>query len=147
MKVEGIGNCHCMALRRAARRISQMYDEALAPAGLGAAQFAMMATLSADDGMNINDLAERLDLDRTTTGKNLRPLERDGLIAVRVSAEDRRSRVVALTAKGRSKLSTAFPLWSIAQQSFEAANGRRRTRAMRLELGNLAIESNQRQLA
>jgi len=141
MKIHPIEACHCMTLRKAARRISQMYDEALAPTGLGAAQFAMLATLSARDRMNINELAEQLDLDRTTTGKNLRPLERDGLIAVSTSQEDRRSRVIALTARGRSKLMTAYPLWSSAQERFEAANGRRKTRIMRSDLGELKIES------
>jgi len=129
MKGSAIGNCHCMALRRAARKISEMYDEALAGTGLRATQFAILATLSASDGLNVNELAEKLDLDRTTTGKNLRPLERDGLVAVGVSASDRRSRVVALTASGRKKVGAAFPLWAEAQARFEATNGRAKAKS------------------
>ncbi len=140
MKGRGIGDCHCMALRRAARAITQWYDEALAPVGLGASQFAMLATLRAGEAMNIQDLAAQLDLDRTTTGKNLRPLERDGLIAIAASATDRRSREIALTAEGRKRLVAGFPLWAAAQEKFEVANGRKRTAKLRQELGELRID-------
>jgi len=136
-----------MALRRAARRISEMYDEALSATGLRATQFAILATLSAGDGMSINELADQLELDRTTTGKNLRPLERDGLVAVAVSPTDRRSRVIALTPAGRKRVGEAFPLWTQAQQGFEAANGRRKSRDLRAELGKLRIDSKQLQPA
>jgi len=140
MKVHGIGECHCMALRRAARRISEIYDEALASTGLRATQFAILAALSVGDGMNVNELAERLDLDRTTTGKNLRPLERDGLVAVGVSEADRRSRAIALTAAGRKKVGAAYPLWRGAQERFEGVNGRKRVGRLRKELGGLRME-------
>ena len=136
-----------MALRRAARRISEMYDEALSTTGLRATQFAILATLSASDGMSVNELADQLDLDRTTTGKNLRPLERDGLVAVAVSPTDRRSRVIALTASGWKRVGEAFPLWAQAQLHFEAANGRRKARNLREELGELRIDSKQLQSA
>ncbi len=132
-----------MALRRAARRISEMYDEALAPTGLRATQFAILATLSGAAGMSVNELAEELDLDRTTTGKNLRPLERDGLIAVGVSKADRRSRMIALTSVGRKRIAEAFPLWAEAQQRFESGNGRRKSRELRSELSKLRIDSKQ----
>jgi len=136
-----------MALRRAARRVSEMYDDALCATGLRATQFAILATLVASDGMSVNELADQLDLDRTTAGKNLRPLERDGLVAVTVSAKDRRSRVVALTPSGRKRVGEAFPLWAEAQQRFEAANGRRKSRNLRTELGELRIDSKQLQSA
>jgi DNA-binding MarR family transcriptional regulator len=137
MKITGIDGCNCMALRRASRRISQMYDEALGASGLRAAQFAILAMLHAADGLNVNELAERMDLDRTTMGKNLRPLERDGLVAVTVSSKDRRSRIVALTAAGQATLSTALPLWVGVQERFERENGRRRSRELRETLAEL----------
>ena len=146
-KTRSIGSCHCMALRRAARRISAMYDDALSATGLRATQFAILATLNASDGISVNELADQLDLDRTTTGKNLRPLERDGLIAIVVSAKDRRSRVIALTPAGRRRVGEAFPLWAQAQKNFEAANGRRKSRNLRSELNQLRIDSKQLQPA
>jgi len=143
MILQSIENCHCMALRRAARRISDMYDDMLAPTGLRATQFVILATLGASDGLSVKELADKLDLDRTTTGKNLRPLERDGLVAVRVSEADRRTRAIALTTAGRRKLGAAVPLWSEAQRKYEAANGQRKMRALRAELGDLRIDSKQ----
>ena len=142
-----IESCHCMAVRRAARRISEMYDEALAPTGLRATQFAILATLNMGGGMSVHELADQLDLDRTTTGKNLRPLERDGLVSVAVSATDRRSRVIALTSSGRKRVGDAFPLWAQAQQRFESSNGRRKSRDLRSELGKLRVDSKQIQPA
>jgi len=143
LKTQTIGNCHCMALRRAARRISEMYDAMLAPTGLRATQFAIFAALRATDGLSVKELADKLDLDRTTTGKNLRPLERDGLVAVRVSGADRRSRAIALTAAGRSRFGAALPLWTQAQAQFEARNGQRKTRKLRSELSELRVDSKQ----
>jgi DNA-binding MarR family transcriptional regulator len=143
MTALSIANCHCLALRRAARRVSDMYDEALAATGVRATQFGILATLGAAGGLSINELADRLDLDRTTTGKNLRPLERDGLIVVSVSGTDRRSRVIALTGAGRRKLGAALPLWTAAQAAFEATNGQRKMRTLRAELGELRIDSKQ----
>ena len=143
MKIQSIGECHCQVLRRAARRISDMYDEMLAPTGLRATQFAILATLGASDGMSVNKLADKLDLDRTTTGKNLRPLERDGLVAVHVSDTDRRSRTIALTPVGQKKLGAAVPLWVEAQARFETRNGQRKMRKLRSELGELRVDSKQ----
>jgi DNA-binding MarR family transcriptional regulator len=116
-----------------------MYDAALVNTGLRATQFAILATLSAGDGISVNELAERMDLDRTTMGKNLRPLERDGLVAVTVSAVDRRSRAIQLTVDGRKKLAAALPLWRRLQDRLEEVNGRQRLAKLRAELRELQI--------
>ena len=136
----GIDECNCMALRRAARRISQRYDEELAPAGLRATQFAMLALLEGAGALSVNELAAKLELDRTTTGKNLRPLERDGLVAASVAAEARRSRAISVTATGRPRFQAAYPLWQAAQRQFEGANGGRRMKQLRAKLNALKIE-------
>ena len=139
MKAFGLEACHCMALRRAARRVSQRYDEALAPAGLRVAQFSILATVSARDGWSVNDLAEKLELDRTTMGKNLRPLEREGFLTLAVDAEDRRGRRISLTPEGRRRLEAASVLWAEAQRRFEEANGKRAARELRQELAELRV--------
>ena len=142
MKVpaNGMEECNCMALRRAARRISRMYDDELASTGLRATQFAILAILGAVGKLSVNELAARLELDRTTTGKNLRPLERDKLVVVAVSASDRRSRTISLTPAGLKNLRAAYPLWRGAQERFETANGKQRASALRSELNGLRIE-------
>jgi DNA-binding MarR family transcriptional regulator len=137
----GFGLCHCAALRRASRRISQFYDEKLGPTGLRVSQYGILAVLYEARRLSINELARRMALDRTTMGKNLRPLQRDGLVRVSPSESDGRSREIALTAAGLAALKAAAPLWREAQQEFEESNGRQATAALRETLAELRIGS------
>jgi DNA-binding MarR family transcriptional regulator len=133
-------SCNCAALRKASRRMSQFYDSALAPCGLKSTQFAMLAEIDrrAETPPTIRDLAERLVMDQSTIGQNLRPLEREGLIALLTDASDRRSRRVTLTKAGRVRLADALPLWSSAQNRFESGFGKRAAAELRTVLGNIA---------
>ena len=117
-----IDQCYCTSLRKASRRISQYYDGILTPIGLRATQYAILATLNQSPNIAINELAVRLDLDRTTTGKNLRPLQREGLIDVVQSESDGRSRTVSMTSEGAARFRDATPLWRLAQKRFEEQN-------------------------
>jgi DNA-binding MarR family transcriptional regulator len=121
-RVLAIDQCYCTSLRKASRRISQFYDGILMPTGLRATQYAILATLDESPNIAINELAERLDLDRTTTGKNLRPLQREGLIDVVQSKSDGRSRTVSMTPAGAARFREATPLWALAQKRFEERN-------------------------
>jgi len=110
-------DCSCFNLRRAARRVTQVYDHALAPSGLKATQFSLLAVLGgvdAGEGIAMMRLAEKLGMDRTTLTRNLGVLEREGLVTVR-TGDDPRSRLVALTKAGRAALDRAAPLWAGAQ--------------------------------
>jgi len=135
----GIDQCNCGALRRAARRVSNFYDSMLAPAGNRTTQLAILSIVAESDGVSVNELAQRLDLDRTTTGKNLRPLESAGLVSIEPATADRRSRVITLTATGESTLRDAMPLWQEAQRRFEACNGRAPATALRTTLNGLGV--------
>src|SRR5271155_5616628 len=75
-------DCNCLALRQAARHVSQFYDQFLAPSGLRTTQYSILARLQRKGPMTINALATELGMDRTTLGRNILPLQRDGLIAV-----------------------------------------------------------------
>lgn len=113
-------DCLCFNLRRAARRITQTYDHALAPAGLKATQFSLLAVLAKQGkGIGITDLAEQLGMDRTTLTRNLAVVERKGLVQI-MSGDDPRSKSVTLTPAGKTHLDTAAPLWRKAQ--FIASN-------------------------
>ena len=115
--------CNCAALRKASRRISQFYNSALASAGLRSTRLAVLVELDrrTDEPPTIRELSEALVMDQSTIGQNLRPLEREGLIALVQDEADRRSRRVKLTRTGRSRLAAAQPLWSVAQQRFGMA--------------------------
>jgi DNA-binding MarR family transcriptional regulator len=133
-------HCNCMALRKAARRVSNFYDAALSPSGIRATQFSILALLSDVGALSINDLAGRLDLDRTTMGKNLRPLTTARLVKITRSSADGRSRVASLTERGAATLGQARPLWRRAQEKFERANGKGRARDLRKILWRLRVD-------
>jgi DNA-binding MarR family transcriptional regulator len=134
------GRCNCAALRKASRRVSQLYDAALAPSGLKSTQFAIFSEieLRASEPPTISDLATALVMDQSTVGQNLRPLERDGLISLKQDATDRRRRYVKLTRKGRVRFAAALSLWLGAQARFEHSFGEHEAATLRATLLNIA---------
>jgi len=123
--------CNCSALREAARRLTQFYDQSLARAGLRTTQYAVLARLARLGQMTIARLAEEMVMDRTTLGRNILPLERDGLISIVAGKHDRRRRELALTKAGLRRLRNEAALWAQAQQRFEAIYGPDRSRQLR----------------
>jgi DNA-binding MarR family transcriptional regulator len=130
--------CNCSALRQAARHVTQFYDRYLVPAGLRTTQFAILAKLQRLGPLTINALAERMVMDRTTLGRNIQPLEREGLIVTRPGEHDRRSKELHLTPAGESRLRTAMKAWAHAQEQFEATFGKKRASDMRLMMRDVA---------
>jgi len=131
--------CHCSALRQAARRVTRLYDEALAPAGLGVNQYSILARLGRVGPGAIQDLARLLVMDRSTLGHLLRPLEKRGFARLRVSERDGRSRVAALTPAGRAVLARGHPLWESAQRRFARAFGGKSPIGLRTVLKTVAM--------
>jgi DNA-binding MarR family transcriptional regulator len=126
-----VSRCNCTALRKASRRISQLYDTALAPSGLKTTQRAILAQIGRSERTTVGELAEALVMDSGALAHTLKPLERDGLIAVAVDPNDRRNRLITLTRRGRTKLAETDALWAKAQRGFEAAFGRADSEALR----------------
>jgi len=118
--------CHCFAVRSAARHVTQFYDQFLAPVGLRVTQFSVLSRLKRSGPLTINALADDLEMDRTTLGRNIQPLERDGLIKVTPSSSDRRAKQLHLTKSGEKRLQAARKAWSKAQRRFEEGFGTRR---------------------
>jgi DNA-binding MarR family transcriptional regulator len=129
--------CNCLALRQAARHVTQFYDQYLAATGLRSTQFSILAKLQWLGPMTINALARELVMDRTTLGRTMLPLERDGLIAIRDGIRDRRSKELAVTKAGTERLRRAAKLWAQAQKEFEARFGARRAVDLRDLLGEV----------
>jgi DNA-binding MarR family transcriptional regulator len=126
--------CACANLRKAARVVTQVFDEALAPSGLRATQFTLLVTNRLAGESTINELAERMAMDRTTLSRNLKPLVRSGLLEME-PGEDGRTRLVRLTPAGEQALEEAYPLWQRAQQETVSALGEERHEAL---LGDVA---------
>jgi DNA-binding MarR family transcriptional regulator len=123
--------CNCLALRQAARHVTQFYDHFFAASGLRATQYSILARLKRNGPMTINALARELVMDRTTLGRNILPLERDGLIAVVPGKSDRRSKELRLTEAGAASQRSASKSWAQAQARFETAFGVKRAKALR----------------
>jgi len=123
--------CNCLALRQAARHVTQFYDQRLAPGGLRTTQFSILAMLKGLGPMTINALARHLVMDRTTLGRTMLPLERNGLISIEDGTRDRRSKELALTKAGAARVQRAARLWVKAQAEFEQKFGARRAAELR----------------
>ena len=131
--------CNCAALRQAARRVTRLYDEALAPIGLSVNQFSILARLNRVGPSSIQKLARLLVMDRSTLGHLLRPLEKRGFVKLEVSERDRRGRKVALTPAGKAAAARARPLWAEAQRSFENTFGNEAALEIRAVLKEIAM--------
>jgi DNA-binding MarR family transcriptional regulator len=132
------GRCNGTAMRRAMRRVSQIYDAALAPCGLRSTQRSILIAIARAGRPTMGELAASLVLDRSALAHNLKPLEREGLVEVIADERDKRSRLVALTEAGRAKLAQSLPLWEDAQRRFERAFGEERAKALRATLDDIA---------
>ena len=114
--------CHCIQLRRAASRVTERYDVALAPAGLTVGQYSLLAHLERLEPVSVSRLAEELELERTTLVRTLKPVLARQLVAD-AAEPGRRSRALTLTGEGRNLLEQARPLWRAAQEDVERRLG------------------------
>ena len=126
-----VDDCNCFAVRSAARHVTQLYDQYLAPVGLRTTQFSILARLKRRGKLTINALAGEMAMDRSTLGRNIQPLERDGLIAIECDPSDLRAKVLRLTRDGEKRHEAARKEWSQAQTYFESSFGVRRSAEMR----------------
>jgi DNA-binding MarR family transcriptional regulator len=111
--------CLCNALRQASRAVSRLYDEELRGAGLRTTQYSLLRVVARAGQARQGDLSELTSLDETTLSHNLPLLVRAGWVAVR-RGEDRREKLITITAAGTAKLAEARPAWERAQARMKA---------------------------
>ncbi len=136
-----LGPCACSQLRRTSRAVSTLYDDFLAPAGLTVTHYALLVSIARDERITRTALGAKVGMERTTLTRNLRPLERQGLVGEKPGS-DRRERLLRLTARGRERLDQSFLLWEKAQRAFLAEFGRDRIGQLRALLTSAAEASN-----
>jgi len=117
-----VESCVCHKVRMAARAVTRAYDAALRPVGLRATQFAVLVAVATEGALSITALAQAMGMDRSTLTRNLRPLAKDGLLAVGHEGWHR-SRTVAITEQGHARVREALPLWARAQARLQRQLG------------------------
>lgn len=115
--------CTCLMLRKAARRVSQIYDHCLEPYGLTITQYGLLGHVKSLDGIGIGALAEKLVMDPTTLTRNIRPLLKTSLLVLVADPSDRRHRRLHLTELGRDAFANARVGWAAAQKQIATALG------------------------
>ncbi len=128
---DNIGECTALKLRRVARRVTQIYDEALTPHDLTVGQLGILAGLRRAHGVGIATLAERLSTDASTLSRLVRPLERMALLSVEADPDDRRAKLLRLTDAGAVRLRAAAEGWRLAQARIRETLGESRLAALR----------------
>jgi len=125
--------CVCIRVRQASRALTKNYDDALRAVGIQISQLAVLVAVAmfGEPGASIHALAEVLVMDRTTLSRNLRPLERLGLLRVARSPTDARTRLVLLTRQGERAIEAAYPVWQRAQQEVRGLVGTSQARSVR----------------
>ena len=126
--------CTAAKVRRLSRRVSQLYDEALAPHALTIGQFGLLACLSRRQGLSISALAERTSADASTISRLVKPLAAGKLLRIEADMADRRSRLVWLTDAGHARRAAAHAAWLLAQRSMADRLGEGRLAALRFLL-------------
>ncbi len=115
-------NCVCFGIRRAARAVTRMYDDALRPAGIRSTQLAILNAVRLIGPLSVKRLAAATVIDRTTLTRSLKLLEREELVRIE-AGDDRREKNVTLTDNGAAKLELAFPMSAAAQAGAELLLG------------------------
>jgi len=129
-------DCACFNLRKAARAITHLYDEMLRPTGLRTTQFTLLVATKMLEPITVTRLAKIGVMDRTTLTRNLRPLEKQGLIQITLG-KDQRTRVVTLTPEGQKALARALPLWRKAQTRVIKELGQERWNSLKAYLAEV----------
>jgi DNA-binding MarR family transcriptional regulator len=134
-----VQNCVCSNLRLVTRTMTRFFDAEVRRQGIRPTQTPILGALHAKDGWSMAELSERLGMERTTLVRNLRPLQRDGL--VRVSGGGRGGHVkLAITEKGRTTIARTLPAWRSAQDKVLAILGQERWASIMTDLEDVAAK-------
>lgn len=131
-------DCTGFNLRKASRAVSQFYDDMLRPAGIRGTQYSLLVAVKLSGPVLVTKLAEYVVMDRTTLTRNLEILSKQGLVKVS-SGDDRRTRMISITAEGLAVLTKAYPLWEQAQAKIKTDLGLKRLSALMEGLSALVV--------
>lgn len=133
--------CNNDTLRKAARNLTRLYDDVLAPSTMRIGQLSILLHISEMDRPTIKKLAQLLVMDESALGHSLKPLIRDGFVRLVPNPSDRRSKLATLTKIGQKKLEETSALWADAQAKFEQVFGAKKAHALRVAMITLSSPS------
>jgi len=141
LDMSAVENCVCFNLRWVTRAVTQFYDAEMRQHGIRPTQGSILAALQSKNSWTMAELIDSLGMDRTTLVRNLRPLERDGLVE---AAGGGRGKLVelAITAKGRKQIEKLTPAWKSAQNAVVKTLGEKRWSAILSDLETAASALN-----
>jgi DNA-binding MarR family transcriptional regulator len=134
-------NCVCFNLRWVTRAVTQFYDAEMRRHGVRPTQESILASLKTKDSWTMAELSDWLGMERTTLVRNLRPLQRDGLVRVGGGGRGRLVEL-AITAKGRKQIEKVAPAWKSAQRAAVKTLGEKRWSAILSDLETAALALN-----
>ncbi len=114
--------CFAVRLRKLNRVVSALYDESLRPFGITIAQFNLLIAIGARGQSSPSQLVNSLSLEKSTVSRNIEKMRKNNWICF-ISAEDKRSHLLALTPEGESILKKTIPAWNSAQKKAEKTLG------------------------
>ena len=136
-----VENCVCFNLRRVTRAVTQFYDSEMRRHGIRPTQGTILSSLQAKDNWSMAELSDWLRMDRTTLLRNLRPLQRDGLVQVTGGGHGNLVEL-AITAKGRKQIEKLRPAWKSAQSAVVKTLGEKRWSTILSDLQTAAVALN-----
>lgn len=139
--IEIAQQCTCFHLRKATRAITLMYDQELRPSGLRTTQFLLLTEIKVSAPITIKQLARKMLMHRTALARNLKLLEKKGLIKIE-PGYDRRERIISLTISGQKSLIRAYPFWQHAQRKVAKNLGKKQLNHLLSELSALTVKLN-----
>ena len=128
--------CTCFNTRKLTRVITQIFDDAFKEIEFRSTQFNPLVMIFARGPVTVNKLSEYLVTDRTTLGRNLKPLQRDGLIDIKQGL-DKREKLISITEKGKKLLTKAFPVWQETQKKILEQIGENKWQDMLVDIKDL----------
>jgi len=134
-------NCVCFNLRCVSRAVTRFFDAEVRRLGIRPTQTPILGALQAKEGWSMADLSEWLGMERTTLVRNLRPLQRDGLVRAKGGGRGTHVELV-ITEKGRSTLAKTLPVWRGAQEQVVAILGKQRWSTIMGDLAKVATKLN-----
>lgn len=134
------GKCYATILRKASRRMSQLYDNILEPGNLKTTQRAILAEVERSGPLTVGALASLLVMDAGGLAHTLKPLIRDGLLSINVDPSDKRNRLISIESFGLEKIRGSDALFDNAQECFERAFGEEEAKTLRDALRIIASE-------